>query len=156
MPERNMVATKLLMENEKVRIWEMRLQPGERGELHKHHFDHILVQISGDRMAVEPDPSTKSSTEVWASGAPRHLLPENVRIGSEVAVEVRAKGIYSVPVYVSKIVITGEFDPHAITDIARSHAAASERWSVTAGTGRASAKPLSRRAHPTSLLVPSA
>ncbi len=36
MSERNMVATKLLMENDKVRIWEMRLQPGERGELHKH------------------------------------------------------------------------------------------------------------------------
>ena len=52
MAERNMVATKLLMENSKVRIWEMRLQPGQRGELHKHHFDHILVQISGDRMEV--------------------------------------------------------------------------------------------------------
>jgi inner membrane protein involved in colicin E2 resistance len=103
-----------------------------------------ILSVDTQERTVVPDPSTKSSTDVWASGAPRHLLPENVRIGSEVAVEVRAKGIYSVPVYVSKIVITGEFDPHAITDIARSHAAASERWSVTAGTGRASAKPLSR------------
>jgi hypothetical protein len=58
--DRNMVATRLLMENDKVKIWEMRLQPGERGELHSHKYDHVLVQISGDRMAVEPDPSTKS------------------------------------------------------------------------------------------------
>jgi len=68
MAERNMVATKLLMENDKVRIWEMRLQPGQRGELHKHHFDHILVQISGDRMAVEPHPTTKSIYKDYTEG----------------------------------------------------------------------------------------
>ncbi len=56
----NMVATKLLFENHKVKVWEMRLEPGQRGELHKHKYDHVLVQISGDRMAVEPDPSTES------------------------------------------------------------------------------------------------
>ena len=54
------VATKLLFENERVKIWEMRLAPGEEGPLHEHHHDHILVQIGGDRMAVVPDPSTKS------------------------------------------------------------------------------------------------
>jgi inner membrane protein len=51
---------------------------------------------------------------VWAAGPPLHLLPDDVRIASDVAVEVRSKGIYSVPVYVSKIVITGEFTPDAI------------------------------------------
>ena len=60
MEKRDMVATRLLFENDKVNIWEMRLEPGERGELHEHKYDHVLVQISGDRMAVEPDPSTKS------------------------------------------------------------------------------------------------
>ena len=54
------VATKLLFENERVKIWEMRLAPGEEGPLHEHHHDHILVQIGGDRMAVVPDPRTKS------------------------------------------------------------------------------------------------
>ncbi len=54
------IATKLLFENERVRIWEMRLEPGEDGELHRHELDHILVQISGDRMAVVPDPKSKS------------------------------------------------------------------------------------------------
>ena len=46
------VATKLLFENERVKIWEMRLAPGEEGPLHRHERDHILVQIDGDRMAV--------------------------------------------------------------------------------------------------------
>lgn len=52
------VGTRLLFENDRVRIWEVRLAPGERGELHRHEFDHVLVQIAGDRVAVEPDPST--------------------------------------------------------------------------------------------------
>ena len=30
------IATKLLMENDKVRIWEMRLEPGQKSALHKH------------------------------------------------------------------------------------------------------------------------
>jgi inner membrane protein involved in colicin E2 resistance len=76
-----------------------------------------ILSVDAQERTVVADSLSKSGTEVWAAGAPRRLLPENVRIGSEVAVEVRAKGIYSVPVYVSKIVITGEFDPHAITDL---------------------------------------
>ena len=54
------VATKLLFENERVKIWEMRLDPGEEGALHRHERDHILVQIDGDRMAVVPHLTTKS------------------------------------------------------------------------------------------------
>ncbi len=53
------VATKLLFENERVRIWEMKLEPGRDGNLHRHELDHILVQIDGDRMAVVPDPETR-------------------------------------------------------------------------------------------------
>jgi hypothetical protein len=54
------IATKLLLENDRVRIWEMRMPAGERGEVHKHDLDHILIQISGDRMAVEPESDTGS------------------------------------------------------------------------------------------------
>ena len=53
------IASKLLFENERVRIWEMRLPPGERGPVHEHDLDHILIQIAGDRMAVVPEPDTK-------------------------------------------------------------------------------------------------
>ena len=51
------VGTKLLFENERVRIWEMKMEPGETGGLHRHDLDYVLVQLEGDRMAVVPDPS---------------------------------------------------------------------------------------------------
>jgi hypothetical protein len=53
------IATRLLFENERVRIWEMRMPPGELGPPHRHDLDHILVQIAGDRMAVLPEPDSK-------------------------------------------------------------------------------------------------
>jgi hypothetical protein len=55
------VATKLLFENERVRIWEMRLGPGESGDVHRHDLDYVLVQIEGDRMAVVPEPDSGGS-----------------------------------------------------------------------------------------------
>jgi len=54
------IATRLLFENERVRIWEMRMPAGQQGPVHEHELDHVLVQVSGDRMAVVPEPDTKS------------------------------------------------------------------------------------------------
>jgi quercetin dioxygenase-like cupin family protein len=54
------IATRVLFENERVRIWEMRMPAGEQGPVHEHALDHLLIQISGDRMAVVPEPDTKS------------------------------------------------------------------------------------------------
>ena len=54
------IATKLLFENDRVRIWEMRLAPWELGPIHEHNLDQVLVQVFGDRMAVKPQPDTKS------------------------------------------------------------------------------------------------
>ena len=53
------VGTKLLFENDRVRIWELRLEPGEDSDVHRHHLDHILVLLSGDRIAVQPEPDTE-------------------------------------------------------------------------------------------------
>ncbi|HEY8122895.1 MAG TPA: hypothetical protein VII78_16350 [Myxococcota bacterium] len=53
------IANRVIFENERVRIWEMRMPPGEIGPAHRHELDHILVQISGDRMAVVPEPDTQ-------------------------------------------------------------------------------------------------
>lgn len=54
------IATRVVFEDERLRIWELTLEPGEEGPLHRHELDHILVQISGDRMAVVPHPETRS------------------------------------------------------------------------------------------------
>lgn len=53
------VANRILFENERVRIWEMCLEPGEESPIHAHALDNILVQIRGDRMAVVPEPDTR-------------------------------------------------------------------------------------------------
>ena len=54
------IANKLLFENDRVRIWEMRLPAGSASPIHKHEFDHVLIQIAGDRVAVAPEPDTES------------------------------------------------------------------------------------------------
>ena len=41
------VGTRLLFENERVRVWEMVLEPGARSELHHHRRDYILCIVSG-------------------------------------------------------------------------------------------------------------
>ncbi len=59
------VGSRILFENERVRIWEFKLEPGETGNLHRHEHDYILVQIEGDRMAVVPDASTSGEYDEY-------------------------------------------------------------------------------------------
>jgi hypothetical protein len=56
----------LIFENERVRVWDMRFEPGERTKLHTHALDFMLVQIEGDRIAVEPHPETAGSQTEFA------------------------------------------------------------------------------------------
>ena len=42
------VAQNLLFEDAKVRIWDMRLEPGEGSDLHRHELDYYLVMLEGD------------------------------------------------------------------------------------------------------------
>lgn len=52
------VGTKLLFEDERVRVWQVRLAPGEAGAVHRHELDHLLIQVAGDRIAVRPEPDS--------------------------------------------------------------------------------------------------
>ena len=45
------VANHVLYEDDDVRIWEMKLEPGEHTALHHHEHDYFLVVFSGDRVA---------------------------------------------------------------------------------------------------------
>jgi quercetin dioxygenase-like cupin family protein len=49
------VGTKLVFENDQVRVWQVRLEPGEKSAVHRHELDHLLIQVAGDRIAVEPE-----------------------------------------------------------------------------------------------------
>jgi hypothetical protein len=54
------VGTKIVYEDERVRVWVLKLEPGERSPVHRHDVDHLLIQVHGDRIAVEPEPDTQS------------------------------------------------------------------------------------------------
>ncbi|HWV43407.1 hypothetical protein [Pseudorhodoplanes sp.] len=43
------VGSRLLSENERVRVWEIRLQPGERIGFHRHVLDYFWTAVSGGR-----------------------------------------------------------------------------------------------------------
>lgn len=45
------VANHVLYEDDAVRIWEMKLEPGEHSALHRHDHDYYLIILSGDRVA---------------------------------------------------------------------------------------------------------
>ncbi|MEE9280284.1 MAG: hypothetical protein V3V67_08940 [Myxococcota bacterium] len=48
------VATRVLHEDERVKIWEMELEPGAASDLHRHERDYYLVMLAGDRIVGLP------------------------------------------------------------------------------------------------------
>jgi hypothetical protein len=55
------VGTNMLFENDRVRVWELRLAPGTRTDLHHHQLDYLIVQIAGDRVGAEVQPDSPDS-----------------------------------------------------------------------------------------------
>ena len=53
------IATEVIFENDRVRVWQLRLEPGERSAIHRHELDNVLIQISGGRIAAEPEPDSE-------------------------------------------------------------------------------------------------
>lgn len=53
------IGTRMLFENDRVRVWQVRLAPGEEGAVHRHELDHLLIQVAGDRIAVVPEVDTQ-------------------------------------------------------------------------------------------------
>ena len=86
------VGTRLLLENERVRIWEMDLAPGARSATHRHDVDYVLVQIEGDRIAAQPEPDTGGAYRSYLEaqvvpGKTRYI----VRGGIETAINVGSR-----------------------------------------------------------------
>lgn len=45
------VGDRVLFEDDKVRIWELKLEPGEWSDLHTHEHDYYLIIMKGDLVA---------------------------------------------------------------------------------------------------------
>lgn len=54
------IGTKVIFEDDRVRVWKLALEPGQRSAVHRHELDHLLIQVRGDRIAVEPEADTES------------------------------------------------------------------------------------------------
>jgi quercetin dioxygenase-like cupin family protein len=67
------VATRLLYEDERVKIWELELEPGEETPPHEHRLDHVIVVIEGDRIAGAP--------HALSTGASSHYIEADVTPG---------------------------------------------------------------------------
>ena len=73
------IGTTVLFENEKVRVWQLKLAPGEESAVHRHDLDHLLIQVKGDRIAVVPEPDSQ--------GPFRDYMEADVIPGAVVAVD---------------------------------------------------------------------
>jgi quercetin dioxygenase-like cupin family protein len=59
------VGTRLLFENERVRVWDLRLAPGESTGLHRHTTDFLYVVIGdGSLQTVFPDGTCEPPREM--------------------------------------------------------------------------------------------
>jgi beta-alanine degradation protein BauB len=52
------IGSKVVHEDDHVRVWRLELAPGDDSAVHRHELDHLLIQISGDRIAVLPEPDS--------------------------------------------------------------------------------------------------
>jgi len=83
------VGTKLLFENERVRVWELDLAPGAKSDVHRHDLDYLIVQLEGDRIAAVPEPDTRGKfTEYFEAEATPGKVTYINRGGIETAVNV--------------------------------------------------------------------
>jgi hypothetical protein len=91
------VGTKVVFEDDRVRVWVLSLAPGERSDVHRHDVDHLLIQVRGDRIAVEPEADTRSPYRDYMEA---DVIPGMVTFvpagGVETAVNVGAQPYYEV------------------------------------------------------------
>ena len=52
------IGTRKLFDNDQMSVWELRLDPGQTSDLHRHDRDYVMVQIAGDRVAARFEPDT--------------------------------------------------------------------------------------------------
>lgn len=49
------VGTRLVFENERVKVWELFLEPGERSPRHEHTLDYLFCVLEGESVDADTD-----------------------------------------------------------------------------------------------------
>jgi quercetin dioxygenase-like cupin family protein len=47
------VATELLFENERVKVWQMELAPGESSDFHEHRLPYLICVVEGETVDAD-------------------------------------------------------------------------------------------------------
>ncbi len=95
------VADHVLFEDDNVRIWEMKLAPGEHSDLHHHEHDYYLVIMSGDLVAGIPPKSSGMDPFVGKVPEKGNTVPVP-KGGTEWALNVGAKTYHEILIELKK------------------------------------------------------
>jgi len=90
------VGSSILFENDRVRIWEIDLLPGEELPMHHHDLDYSVVVIEGDRIAGIP--AEGSSGKHVEADVSRQQTFSLKRGGTERAVNIGTKRFYEIQI----------------------------------------------------------
>ena len=97
------VGTKVLFENESVRVWEMDLAPGESSAIHRHDHDYILVILEGDKIAAIPEPDSGGDhNEYFEAEVQTPMVVEMKKGGIETAKNVGEQRYYELLIEILK------------------------------------------------------
>ena len=72
--------TRVVYENEQVRVWEIELQPGEVLAMHHHDLDYVVVALTGGKTTVEWEDGRRETNEsepgkiTWRKAPHAHKL----------------------------------------------------------------------------------
>jgi hypothetical protein len=89
------VADRVLFEDDHVRIWEMKLEPGQHSDLHHHEHDYYLVIFSGDLVAGIPPKDSGMDPFVGKVPAEGNTVPVP-KGGTEWALNVGSKTYHEI------------------------------------------------------------
>jgi quercetin dioxygenase-like cupin family protein len=86
---------KLLMENEKVRVLEIRLKPGEKAPMHNHPNDHVVYVMNNAKFKLTfPDGKTgefdlKAGQTIWLEAGSHATENIGTSEGHNLAIELK-------------------------------------------------------------------
>lgn len=86
------IGTELLFENDLVRVWEMRLEPGQTMPYHVHRSDYVIVYVTPSRIALMETPGKVTATQDYQDGYVNYVsVPKDIahQIRNEAATEHR-------------------------------------------------------------------
>jgi|SRR5579859_5584190 len=94
------IGTELLFENDRIRVWQMVLQPGEESPHHRHEADYVFVYTTPSRMTAfleGQEPSTSDFDDGYVQytevgqGTTHHIRNSSTVAHRQILVEFKGK-----------------------------------------------------------------